>query len=130
MCLIKKSLIPRITRTNKTVYKVVVTHKLSGNIYTPHLGINVKINDTYKGVFYRKKERLYSLFSKEISSGFIHVCATLKAAEKYKTLLSYCADKKMLIRIVMCTIPKNTLYYIGYNDDIATRKLTYIGFVE
>ena len=130
MCLVKKSLIPKITKTNKIVYKVVLTNKLNGSIYTPCIRVNVKINNTYKGVFRRKREIFYSIFSKKIYSGFIHTWTKLEAAQEYKSYLSEWSGKDTLVRIIGCSIPKNTLYYIGDDNDIATRKLTYIGFVE
>lgn len=129
MCLIKKSLIPRIAITNKTVYKVI-TKDFDGTLYTPCRYSFIEIHKTYKGLFYPKRNLFTSLFSRRVDDGFIHVWATLENARKFKFHINPRKQFGESIKIVKCIIPKGTFYYIGDNKEIATRKLTYIDFVE
>ena len=77
MCLIKKSYIPRITLSNKTVYKIVVRTDKSKYI-TAFVGAEVDCFKINKAKF-QKSNLFQSLFCKNIYDGYIH------AYEKFET---------------------------------------------
>lgn len=127
MCLIKKSKIPRIALKDITVYKSVDNQY--GKLYTIITEDLVELGKTYKGIF-RKSEfnqdflnprtLLSSLFSKYVTTGYIHSYISLKrsiAEWRYNT-------------IVECIIPRGTLYFIGTNNEIASRKLKYVKIID
>lgn len=125
MCLVKKSMLPRIALKDITVYKVIIQDKESGKLYTPVTGDIVEIGKTYKGKFkefdtldFYSESPTYikSLISDSIDTGYIH-------SNKY---ISKRNDRIQ----VLCIIPKGTLYFIGTCNDYASRKLKYVKIIK
>lgn len=126
MCLLKKSIIPKITLKPKTVYKII--NKTYNNEYYTHFtGDKVNLEKTYSGKFF-KLDVFSFLFSKYIDSGFIHSYSEKNNLEL--TILEYKEQTTEKLILVKCEIPKFTLYYEGYGDEIASRRLKYIEVVE
>lgn len=128
MCLTKKSMIPRIALKDIVVYKVLVGNP-KVHLYTPITEDKIVIGKTYKGVFQESKtpfpppkifprNLITSLFSKNIESGYIH-------SKIYPNL--YGRENRVNVK---CIIPKGTLYFIGDNFDIASRKLKYVEIIR
>lgn len=94
--------------------------------HTPITEDKIVIGKMYKGIFkhvvfgsYYPKCLIKSLFSKRIASGYIHSFTNQEEAKNmYRGVL------------VKCIIPKGTLYFIGKNDDIASRKLKYVEIIK
>lgn len=142
MCLTKKSKVPRIALKDKVVYKVIykITEAFNDKYETFIQHSPVEINKTYKGVFtnnyyfcikhkYRPNKYyliknkilafIYSLFfTEDIYCGYIHSYTNYKIIENYDFI-------KMAVK-VKCIIPKGTLYFIGKNNEITSRKLKYV----
>lgn len=120
MCLYKKSRVPRIAMRDITVYKIVITknHKY----VTLFRNYEIELGKTYKGIFYGDNiiiELILSLLYHAIFDGYIH---------------SYCKLEKWMFKphhtIMKCVIPRGTLYFIGDDNDIASRKLKYIEVIK
>lgn len=125
MCLTKKSMIPRIALKDIVVYKILIKDS-KGNLFTPIVCDHVKLGYTYKGIFgisndelRNQRSLISSLFSKYITSGYIH-----SYTDKYYAACRYTG------RLVKCIIPKGTLYFIGDDFDIASRKLKYVEIIK
>lgn len=118
MCLFKKSRIPKIAIKDIVVYKVLNVYKHDGKKYyeTYVRDFPVNLNETVKGVF-RIDSFLISLFSDIIEDGYIHSYTNLKRAKSECIIKNRC--------VVKCIIPKGTLYWEGYEDELASRKLKY-----
>lgn len=118
-------MIPRIALKDIVVYKKLVRDS-KDNLFTPVICDCVKLGYTYKGIFGISNDELknsrnliFSLFSKYITSGYIH-----SYTDKY---YAACKHSGYLVK---CIIPKGTLYFIGYNFDIASRKLKYVEIIK
>lgn len=120
MCLVKSSIIPRITLKPKIVYKVL--YKDKGNYYTPFMDCKVELNKLYIGEFFGNGLITF-LFSKYIDSGFIHSYDSIDSA--INNFIDASNDDSSAI-IIKCEIPRFTLYYKGHCREIASRKLKYI----
>lgn len=139
MCLEKKSRIPRIATKDIIVYKILISK--NNKLYTPFCRNEIEIGKTYKGIFDKYnifiKHRLRTFtnsiicflislfFSKFIHSGYIHFYSNydnIPNSVKHYYVNSY--------RIIKCIIPKGTLYFIGKNGDIASRKIKYIKIID
>ena len=120
MCLIKKSWIPRIALRNKKVYKYAILHNL--HYYTPYMRKLIKF-PIYKGEFVYNHNLFKSLFTKYIGDGYIHVFDNYEYAKRDAQFLSNIGEKSV---ILTCIIPKFTIYFIGNDHDIATRKIKYL----
>lgn len=120
-------MIPRIALKDIVVYKVLEgSPKI--HLCTPITKDKIVIGKTYKRVFQESivpiplciinypKDLISSFFSKHIASGYIHSCTYL-IKDVYRTT-------------VKCIIPKGTLYFIGDNFDIASRKLKYVEIIK
>ena len=137
MCLYKLSRIPRITLRNKIVYKIVLKND---NVYATYVQESIiEMGKTYKGIFsnydysFIRNYKLYdiknkflaflcSLFiSKDIASGYIHSFNNIAIAKEY-----ILTDDIYKAKIIKCIIPRFTLYFIGDDNDFASRKLKYI----
>lgn len=139
MCLEKKSSIPKIATKDIIVYKILISE--NNKLFTPYYKNNIKIGKTYKGIFNKYnifiKHRLYTFnnsiicflislfFSKVIYSGYIHSYNNYDILFNFNNWL-YCNN----YYIVKCIIPKGTLYFIGKNGDIASRKLKYVKIID
>lgn len=118
MCLIKSSLIPRITLKEKVVYKIlIIDHPF---YITPFMLEPIVIGSEYVGEF-RRTFLIFTFFKKCIKEGYIHCFKTITDARMSKTTESV---------IVKCVIPKYTLYWKGNLGDIASRKLIYKEIIE
>ena len=119
MCLVKKSKIPRITLKNIIVYKVLRAFELDNKKYyeTFFRNFQVSLNCTYTGKFNRYDSFYESFKSPWINSGYIHSFNSLDRAKEISSNPDIC--------IVKCIIPIGTLYWIGDDCDIASRKLKY-----
>ena len=119
----KKSIIPRIALKNIIVYKILIKESNNLFFYTPITGDKIVIGKTYKGIFrfskYYPKSLIKSLFSKCIASGYIH---------SFKDKEYHSSNYNSIL--VKCIIPKGTLYFIGKDDDIASRKLKYVEIIK
>lgn len=125
MCLTKKSMIPRIALKDIVVYKILINDS-KGNLFTPIVCDNVKLGYTYKGMFgisnnelRNPRNLISSLFSKYITSGYIH-----SHTDEFYAACRYTGH------LVKCIIPKGTLYFIGNDLDIASRKLKYVEIIK
>lgn len=121
MCLTKKNIIPRIALKDIVVYKYLKRNE-EGELCTIFTDNVVKIGGIYKGEFNyydysglpsSSSNFIESLFSKVIDTGYIH---------------SYVISENMFANkvCVKCIIPRGTLYFIGKDKDIASRKLKYV----
>lgn len=120
-------MIPRIALKDIMVYKVLNIDS-NGNFCTPITKDEIEIGKTYKGVFQESmvlfhsrlinypQDLISSFFSKYIVSGYIH-SHTYPIKDVYRTT-------------VKCIIPRGTLYFIGDNFDIASRKLKYVEIIK
>ena len=120
MCLVKKSWIPRITLRNKKVYKYVISYNLQ--YYSPYIRKLIKF-PIDKGEFVYNNNLFKSLFTKYIEDGYIHVFDNYEFAEQNAQIFSIIGEKSV---IFTCIIPKFTIYFIGQEHDIATRKIKYL----
>ena len=146
MCLTKKSYIPRIAIRDITTYKVVTNPDdcLSEHYFTPFQVDVIKLGRVYKGRFrkymwygFKLRTRytdgifnipflqflLSIFFSKVITSGYIHSYTSYDPVVKLNLLPD-------VYSIVQCVIPRGTLYFIGRNNDIASRKLKYVEIIR
>ncbi len=139
MCLEKKSRIPRIATKDIIVYKILIPkyHEL----FTPYYNDNIEIGKTYKGTFSRysiwikHKPRAFTnniicflislFFSKIISSGYIHSYNNYNII--FNTNNWFYGNYYLIVK---CIIPKGTLYFIGKDGDIASRKLKYVKIIN
>lgn len=128
MSLKKKSLIPKIAKEDIIVYKVL-QRGLYGSLYTILTNDSVFIGATYKGKFRKSiytlsnknpMNLITSLFSKYISSGYIHSLTHIPNDVEY-------AYGEVVAK---CIIPKGTLYFIGERGALASRKLKYIELMK
>ena len=119
MCLVKKSWIPRIALRDKKVYKYVILHNLQ--YYAPYILKLIKF-PIDKGRFVNNNNLIKSLFTKYIEDGYIHVFDNYETAKRDAQYFSSLGEK---IVILTCVIPKFTIYFIGQEHDIATRKIKY-----
>lgn len=117
MCLIKKSWIPRISLKDKKVYKVVILYY--GNYYTPFRQKQI-INPINKGKFIDNNNLFKSLFTKYIGDGYIHVYDNYESAKACILLFS---ERTTILNAI---ISKGTIYFLGQEHDIATRKIKYL----
>lgn len=126
MCLEKKSLIPRIALKDIVVYKAL--NNFDGALSTKITKNTIKLGVTYKGIFragiytyYKCNPRslISSLFNRFITSGYIH-------SYPYKEIVEDIWGDT----IVECIIPKGTLYFIGKNGDVASRRIKYIKVID
>ena len=116
MCLLKKHKLPYITIFPKTVYKILEPIDGVNTFKTPYMRFTVKLGETYKGIFrYNNIFKIIKL--RFINDGFIH---------SYDNILDAELNNAGLYNIIKCIIPPFTLYYKGFNHDIASRKLKYI----
>lgn len=122
MCLFKKSIIPKITLKPKTVYKIV-SKSYNNEYYTYFIGDKVNLGKTYTGKF-TKLEAFSFLFKKYIDSGFIHSYS--ENIDLEFTIFEYKEQTTEKLALIKCEIPRFTLYYNGYGDEIASRRLKYI----
>lgn len=125
MCLTKKSFIPRIALRNKVTYKWCINS--NEELITYFRKEKVKLGKVYTGEFQKFYKGsildfiIESLLSTFISDGFIHSFNNLKSAYIHAPIYhSYDT-----LNLVKCTIPKFTLYFIGKDGEIASRKLRY-----
>lgn len=122
MCLFKVSKIPKITLKPKTVYKIV-SKSYNNEYYTYFMEDKVNLGKTYSGKFF-KLDVFSFLFSKYIDSGFIHSYSERNNLEL--TILEYKEQTSQKLSLIKCTIPRFTLYYEGYADEVASRRLKYV----
>lgn len=122
MCLVKKSIFPRFTLKDKVVYKVVYLDPTLNKYVTPFQDCPITLNKEYKGAWIYSN-LIKSLFVPEIHEGYIHSIKSLKDA------LRYVKDYHLLgtICILKAIIPKYTLYWKGVNNEMASRRIKYIG---
>lgn len=127
MCLQKLKRLPRIATKDIEVYKIVyIPDKFPDELWTIFRNYQVEIGKTYKGQGLKIKGLIKSLFTKMIKAGYIH-----SFSEYSKTIMvisypySFFKNNKTAT-IVKCIIPKGTLYFIGCNGEIASRKLKYV----
>lgn len=122
MCLCKKSRIPRIAIKDIVVYKILLPTKniLGGGYKTPYQDCIVNINNLHYGKFNYQDTLLTSFIRPTIESGYIHSYISLES-------LNWALFSDMCI--IKCVIPKGTLYWIGDNEDIASRKLKYLDII-
>lgn len=138
MCLEKKNRIPKIATKDIIVYKVLTLE--NNKLLTIVCKNEIEIGKTYKGIFGEYnifiKHRLrtftnnticflISLFyTKFIISGYIH------SYDNYDSIPSHFKYRLLNYYIAKCIIPKGTLYFIGKDDDIASRKLKYVKIID
>lgn len=138
MCLKKKSRIPRIATKDIVVYKIL--HVENNKLFTLFCRNEIEIGKTYKGIFDKYnifiKHRLCTFnnniicflislfFSKLITSGYIH------SYSNYNSIPSYFKYSYLNNYIIKCIVPKGTLYFIGKNGDIASRKIKYVKIID
>ena len=120
MCLIKKNWIPRIALRDKKVYKCVISYNL--HYYAPYIRKLIKF-PIDKGEFVYNNNLIKSLFTKYIEDGYIHVFDNYESAKNDVQYFSSVGEKAV---ILTCVIPKFTIYFIGNDYDIATRKIKYL----
>lgn len=125
MCLIKKSIFPKFTLKDKIVYKVVYECFIYEIVYrTPYQHQVITLDKEYKGEW-MYSNWITSLFNSEISDGYIHSMKDIKSVKQF-------IKNNQLYRpicIVKAVIPKYTLYWEGKNNDIASRRIKYIGII-
>lgn len=125
MCLRKFKKLPRIATKDIEVYKIVYTpNKFPNELWTIFRNYQVEIGKTYKGQGLRIKGLIKSLFTKTIKAGYIHSFSEYSKAIMVITHSFFSKNKANMI--VKCIIPKGTLYFIGEDREIASRKLKYV----
>lgn len=139
MCLEKKSRIPRIATKNIIVYKILKSE--DNKLFTQFYGYKVEIGKTYKGIFdkyhifIKHGLRIFTnniicflislFYSKFITSGYIH---SYSSYANIPYIFKYCYINNYYI--IKCIIPRGTLYFIGKDNDIASRKIKYIKIID
>ena len=129
MCLIKLSKIPRIATNDIVVYKLVLMDDEKVNnhsLCTPYMYIPINLGEIARAKGLNIFEIFFSLFSRYIEKGFIHSYQRLNVARIHYRLL----NNMMPAKIVRCVIPKGTLYFIGEDEEIASRKLLYVEIID
>lgn len=119
MCLTKKHKYPRFTIFPKTVYKRL--DKENGMFVTPYRNNLVRIGETHIAKPCNKDIIKQAIHKKYLDEGFIHCYKSYSKALKMSYLGEYVAK---------CRIPAFTFYFIGYYEEIATRKLKYIKIMK
>lgn len=142
MCLTKTKRLPRIATKDITVYKVLM--EINGNLLTPYQDYPVEIGKTYIGSFkdcyvsvphllyksyflYKIYNYICSIFSKDITGGYVHSYSSEQAAHYSCRYLSHFSP----MYVVKCTIPKGSIYFIGESgSQYASSKLRYSTIVS
>ena len=106
MCLVKTHWIPKISKEPITCYKLINTF-WKHSACTPYLGASIPENGLLKGKYPFWKE----LFKKNIGGWGVHA------------FLDTNVKPHRYLKLVRCTIPKHTFYFIGDNGDICARKM-------
>lgn len=126
MCLrIKKHFRKHIAKSNFIVYKMIKVYE-DETMSSPYQdSFKWKLNKIYtpreKPYIESWRQRAYSSSERVriIHSGFFHACISLNEMREY-----YAWDiRNNNWKCTECIIPKGSIYYLGVNNDIATRKL-------
>ena len=121
MCLRKFKKLPRIATKDIEVYKIVqISDKFPNELWTTFRNYQVEIGKTYKGQDLRIKGLIKSLFIKRLKWDIF----TLFECIYFNTYGHFFFNKANMI--VKYIIPKGTLYFIGEDREIASRKLKYV----
>lgn len=110
MCLISKQSEPYIAKTHIVIYKLVMKNPNGGYI-SPFRRYPYELNKVYEEV-----DNLQENSSHTHSGGWFHSFRTYRRA-----LLAYPHIKEFII--VTGIIPKGTLYYLGMDGDICSKKI-------
>lgn len=121
MCLVKKSIFPKLTLKNKVVYKIAYFETIPDEYATPFRNCQIILNQEYKGKWFLSN-LINSLFSSEIHDGYIHSVKDLESAKLYTNRYSFCEP----VYILKAVIPRYTFYWEGKDNDIASRRIKYI----
>lgn len=116
MCLNKSHLIPKISNGN--VYCTKVCDKLHGKFYTLCQNCEWKFSSPQ----IPKGGLLKFILSFHIYGAGVHAMQKIIPASKF--------IKQNGRYLILCKVPKGTMYYIGKDGDIASRKLEYVDCVE
>ena len=121
MCLITKQRWPKIAWKPITTYKVVHSPGYYPLFLTLFQGVTILIGGTYtetlRNIFRSRKK-----FSKGYEMYFgLHSCINADVSRA----LARCYEDHDT-KVVECTIPRFSFYWIGDNDDIVSNKLKYV----
>ena len=121
MCLTTKQRCPKIAWKPITTYKVVYTPDNHQPFLTLFQSFPVRIGGIYK-------ETLINIFRsrKKFSKGYeMYFGLHSYTNEDFSRAIARCY-KDHGTRIVKCTIPRFSLYWIGNSNDIVSNKLKYV----
>lgn len=121
MCLLTKQRWPKIAWKPITTYKVVHSPGYYPLFLTLFQCVPILIGETYK-------ETLRNIFRsrKEFSKGYeMYFGLHSYTNEDFSRSIARCYEDHDT-KVVECTIPRFSLYWIGNNNDIVSNKLKYV----
>jgi len=117
MCLIKKHFLPRISRKPIKCYKVLEVSQ-DGAFYTPYTFDKIQKDGMLTG----KGKCWKGLVESVLGDWGIHAFTDLEEAHQRKLAIRFLTWNKSFV-VVEATIPPNTLYFKGKDNDICARKM-------